>query len=67
MSTLQRKKIINLFTSDFEDFMTPEYVARMDLLRADGEKILETVMVISPKSLEQGRTRRYPLPFETDL
>ena len=55
LSTLQRKKTINLLTSDFEDFLTPEFVARMDILKAEGEKILETIMVICPKSLENGK------------
>lgn len=55
LSSLQRKKTINLFTSDFEDFLTPEFVARMDVLRAEGERILETVMVVCPKALEQGK------------
>ena len=55
LSTLHRKKTINLLTSDFEDFLTPEFVARMDILKAEGEKILETIMVICPKSLENGK------------
>lgn len=55
LSTLQRKKTINLLTSDFEDFLTPEFVARMDILKAETEKILETVIVVCPKSLENGK------------
>ena len=54
LSTLQRKKTINLLTSDFEDFLSPEFVARMDILKAEGEKVLETVMVVCPKSLDNG-------------
>ncbi len=54
LTSLQRKKNINFLTSDFEDFLTPEFVARMDILKADGENVLETVIAICPCSLEQG-------------
>ena len=54
LSTLLRKKNVNMTTSDFEDFLTPEAVSRLEILQADGEKILETVMVVVPKALEQG-------------
>lgn len=55
LAALQRKKQTNLLTSDFEDFLTPEFVARMDVLQADDEKLLETVMIACSKSLEQGK------------
>lgn len=55
LSTLQRKKVINLYSSDFEDFLTPEQVARLEILRADTiEKVLETVMIVFSKSLDAG-------------
>jgi V-ATPase subunit C len=55
LSTLQRKKTINVSTSDFEDFMKPSSVARLDLI--DSETLL-TVMVVVPSSLEKGETAR---------
>ena len=54
LSNLQRKKTINLATSDFEDFLSPEKVSRLDIFRADAEKFLETVFVVVPKGIEQG-------------
>ena len=57
LSTLQRKKVINLYSSDFEDFLTPEQVARLEILRADTiEKVLETVMIVFSKSLDAGNS-----------
>jgi V-ATPase subunit C len=51
-STLQRKKTINISTSDFEDFMKPALVARLELLESES---LLTVMVVVPAALEKGR------------
>ena len=52
LSTLQRKKVINFATSDFEDFMKPAAVARLELI--DTETLL-TVMVVVPAALENGK------------
>ena len=52
-STLQRKKTINISTSDFEDFMKPALVARLELLQSES---LLTVMVVVPASLEKGKS-----------
>jgi hypothetical protein len=52
---LQRKKVINLITSDFEDFLSPQEVTALDMLKADNEKVLETVMVVVPKALDVGK------------
>ncbi len=46
-----RKRTVNLMTSDFEDFLKPEDVAKMDPI--DTENML-TVAVVVPKALEQG-------------
>lgn len=51
LSSLQRKKIVNISTSDFEDFMKPSSVSRLDLIDSD---TLLTVMVVVPASLEKG-------------
>lgn len=51
LGNTKRKKVINLTTSDFEDFLKPEDVARLDMV--DTENLL-TVMVVVPKALEQG-------------
>jgi hypothetical protein len=52
LSSLQRKKIINISTSDFEDFMSTSTVAKLELIKTD---TLLTVMVIVPSSLENGK------------
>lgn len=52
LSTLQRKKVINLSTSDFEDILKPEAVARLDFVNTDN---LLTMVVAVPKGLEQGQ------------
>lgn len=59
LSTLQRKKVVNVTTSDFEDFMKPMAVARLELLNSE---TLLTVMVIVPASLENGKTLSRHLP-----
>jgi hypothetical protein len=51
LSTMKRRKQINLSTSDFEDFLTPELVAKLDY--QDTEHFL-TIMVVVPKQLEGG-------------
>jgi V-type H+-transporting ATPase subunit C len=48
-AALQRKKTIVLSTSDFEDFLKPEKVARLDLINTD---TLLTVMIVVPKGSE---------------
>jgi V-ATPase subunit C len=55
LSSLQRKKIVNISTSDFEDFMKPSSVSRLDLIDSD---TLLTVMVVVPASLEKGMRKR---------
>eukprot|EP01038_Epipyxis_sp_PR26KG_P009428 gene9428-12704_t len=49
LATTQRKKLINLTSSDFEDFLKPEDIARLDLQDTDN---LLTLMVTIPKSAE---------------
>lgn len=51
LAAVKRKKQVNLTTSDFEDFLTPEAVAKLDLLNTEN---LLTVMVVVPKLLEAG-------------
>lgn len=52
LSTLQRKKTVNVSTSDFEDFMKPAAVARLELINSE---TLLTIMVVVPASLEKGK------------
>lgn len=59
LTALQRKTTINLVTSDFEDFLTPEKVASLNIYRADADRHLETVMVVVPKALEEEFNRTY--------
>jgi V-type H+-transporting ATPase subunit C len=59
LSNLQRRKTINLQTSDFEDFLTAESVARLEILRAENERVLETIMVVVPKAVENDFMKTY--------
>ena len=52
LANTKRKKIINLATSDLEDFLTPRDVSRIDLL--DTEHLL-TVFVVVPLAIEPGK------------
>jgi membrane-bound ClpP family serine protease len=52
LAAAKRRQIINLVTSDFEDFLTPEKIAKLDVQNSEH---LITVMVVVPKSLEQGK------------
>lgn len=51
LAATKRRKQINLVTSDFEDFLTSEDVAKIDV--QDSENLL-TIMVVVPKALETG-------------
>lgn len=52
LSALQRKKVINLATSDFEDFLKPEAAARLEVLNMAA---LLTVFVVVPKAAEKSK------------
>jgi hypothetical protein len=51
LANAKRRQIINLATSEFEDFLKPETVAKLDTFNTEN---LLTVTVVVPKSLEQG-------------
>jgi len=51
LAAAKRRKVINLSTSDFEDFLRPEDVAKVEFLNTEH---LLTVTVVVPKSSEQG-------------
>lgn len=51
LAAAKRRQVINLTTSDFEDFLKPEAVAKLDMINSEN---LLTVMVVVPKALEQG-------------
>lgn len=51
MSALSRKRNINLITSDFEDFLTPEKVARFEFLNTE---YLQTLIVVLNSQNEAG-------------
>jgi hypothetical protein len=55
LTNLQRKKIINLATSDFEDFISPERAARLEVYQAGSDGIIETVFLVMPKAVESGK------------
>ena len=56
LAALDRKKNVNLSVSEFEDFLTPEMVARLDV--SDDEH-LRTVFVAMPRSSEAEFLREY--------
>jgi hypothetical protein len=51
LAAAKRRQIINLSTSEFEDFLAPETIAKLDVLNTDN---LLTVTIVVPKSAEQG-------------
>ena len=52
----QRKKAINLSTSDFEDFLTPQMLAKVEIIDNDN---LVTLMVSMSKDLEEEFLNNY--------
>jgi len=56
LAALDRKKNVNLSVSEFEDFLTPEMVSRLDV--SDDEH-LRTVFVAMPRSSEAEFLREY--------
>lgn len=50
LAAAKRRQIINLATSEFEDFLTPETIAKVEMINSDN---LLTVTVVVPKALEQ--------------
>ena len=54
LTATKRKKLINLTTSDLEDFLSPTDLARID--PQDSEHLV-TVLVVVPLALEAGKTR----------
>lgn len=63
-SAMKRKKVINLTTSDLEDFLTADDIARID--PHDGEHLL-TVLVVVPRQLESGIVQSFITPFYSTL
>ena len=55
-STLQRRKIINMSLSEFEDFLTTEEVARLELIDSD---TLLTVTVAVPIAIDADFLKKY--------
>ncbi len=51
LAAAKRRKVINLTTSDFEDFLKPEDLAKVDFLNTEH---LLTITVVVPKAIEQG-------------
>lgn len=52
LGAARRRKVVNLVTSDFEDFLRPEVLAKAEFF--DTEHLL-TVTVVVPKASEQGK------------
>ena len=53
LSNLQRKKTINVVTSDLEDILMPNKISKFEFLNSE---TLLTVLVAVPAALEQGKT-----------
>ncbi|RYH29998.1 hypothetical protein EON65_06670 [archaeon] len=58
LGSAKRRKVVNLVTSDFEDFLRPEVLAKAEFL--DTEHLL-TVTVVVPKASEQGMLANFYL------
>ena len=56
LQALQRRKVVNIMTSDFEDFITPKRVSELEFHNTDS---LTTLMVVFPKQLEQEFLKTY--------
>jgi predicted amidophosphoribosyltransferase len=55
LSTIKRKKNINLITSELEDFLEPKHILLIDPINTEN---LLTLLVIVPKALESGNVNR---------
>lgn len=64
LSSVQRKKQINLLSSDFEDFLVEEDIMRLDM--QDTEHLL-TVMVVVPKAFEAEFLASYDKTMGADI
>lgn len=51
LAAAKRKKVVNLSTSELEDFLTPDDFARIDVLNTEH---LLTLLVVVPLALETG-------------
>lgn len=51
LAAAKRRKVVNLSTSDFEDFLKPEDLAKVDFLNTDH---LLTITAVVPKASETG-------------
>ncbi len=51
LSALQRKRTVNLITSDFEDFLAADKIARMEFLNTE---YLQTLVIVVNSQNEQG-------------
>ena len=54
LSTIKRKKNINLITSELEDFLEPKHILLIDPINTEN---LLTLLVIVPRALESGKDR----------
>lgn len=52
LAAAKRRQVINLSSSDFEDFLTPEKLAKIEVHNTEH---LLTLMVVVPKGNEQGK------------
>jgi len=61
VSTLQRRRVVNVSTSDFEDFLDAATVARLEILGGanSDEGMLKTLFVALPASLEKEFLKSY--------
>ena len=66
LSTIKRKKNINLITSELEDFLEPKHILLIDPINTEN---LLTLLVIVPKALESGKNRvdRFLFNLSSDL
>lgn len=64
LSAVQRKRVINLQTSDFEDFLQEDDIAKLDM--QDSENLV-TVMVVVPRSFDKEFLKEYDSTLGGDI
>jgi V-type H+-transporting ATPase subunit C len=58
-AALQRRKAVNMTTSDFEDFLSPEAVAKLRIRDSAQSEYLQPLMVVVPRALSDQFEKEY--------
>jgi V-type H+-transporting ATPase subunit C len=58
-AALQRRKTINMTTSDLEDFLSPEAVAKLRITQSSESEYIQPLMVVVPRALCEQFEKEY--------